>query len=190
MNLKCLILFFAFSIFVPCILMGQENIADHKINIEIPEVALLGLISDGSADINFIATTPEEAGNSVSFDNVAQTKSIWINYSSIVSNDVPDRKIIATVQGEIPDGVQLLVKASEATGIGGGKLGHSVGTVKLSNEPTDVIVDIGSCYTGKGANNGHYLTYQLNFDPTSDKYSQLIQKLVSFNVVYTLTDRN
>jgi hypothetical protein len=148
------------------------------------------LISDGSPDVNFIASSPEEAGNSVTFENVRQTKKIWINYSSIVSGNVPARKIVAAVQGEIPAGVQLTVNASDAIGIGNGKLGHPVGTVRLSNEPTDVIVDIGSCYTGKGVNNGHYLSYQLNFNPTSEKYSQLAQELVSFNVVYTLTDLN
>jgi len=170
--------------------MGQSNAANHKINIEIPEVAMLGLIADGSQEVNFMASSPEEAGNSVTFADNQNNRDIWINYSSIVSGEVPARKIVAMVQGEIPAGVQLKVKASEATGNGNGKLGHPVGTVRLSNEPNDVIVDIGSCYTGKGINNGHYLTYQLDFNPASEKYAQLIREKMSFNVIYTLTDRN
>lgn len=190
MDLKGTILIFALMLYFPCFIMGQGSAADHKVNIEIPKVALLGLVSDGSTDINFIASSPDEAGNSVSFADVRQSNNIWINYSSIVSGNVPARKVVASVQGEMPAGVQLAVQASNATGTGNGKLGHPVGLVKLSSEPKDVIVDIGSCYTGRGLSNGHYLTYQLNFDPTSKKYSQLALEQVSFNVVYTLTDRN
>ena len=190
MNLKGAIIILVLLLTFPCFIMGQSNAADHKVNIEVPEVALLGLISDGSSDISFIASSSGEAGNSVSFADMKQSKNIWINYSSIVSDNVPARKVVASVQGEMPAGMELMVQASRASGAGSGKLGQPVGMVKLSNEPTDVIVDIGSCFTGRGLNNGHYLSYQLNFDPTSEEYSQLMVQPVSFNVVYTLTDRN
>ncbi|HKL34590.1 MAG TPA: hypothetical protein VJ919_18765, partial [Tangfeifania sp.] len=62
--------------------------------------------------------------------------------------------------------------------------------VVLSNQPSDVIVDIGSCYTGKGINNGHYLTYKLEKDKSSESYAMLNQQNTSVNVVYTLTDYN
>ena len=190
MNLKSSILIPVLLLLIPMVTMGQANSADHKVNVEIPEIALLGLIADGSPEVNFMATSPEQAGNAVTFADKQNRKNIWVNYSSIVSREMPTRKIVAVVQGDIPAGVQLMVKASEATGNGNGKLGHPVGTVKLSNEPTDVIVDIGSCYTGKGVNNGHFLTYQLDFNPASKKYAQLIREKMSFNVIYTLTDRN
>ena len=188
--MKNSILIFIVLSLAPILIMGQGNSADHKISIEIPEVALLGLVSGGSTDVGFVSYSPDEAGNSVTFADSQKDKEIWINYSSIVSDNSQNRKIVAVVQGDIPAGMQLMVRASEAEGKGSGNLGHPLGVVKLSNEPTDIIVDIGSCFTGKGISNGHYLTYQLNFAPNSEQYSQLVQEQKSFNVIYTLTDRN
>lgn len=168
---------------------AQDNPATHKINVRIPEVALLGLVSETQTEINLNTTTPAEAGNAVNFSNVTNNQ-IWINYSSIISEATPKRKVIAMVQGEMPDGITLKVEASRVTGSGKGRLGKPAGEVTLTNQPTDVIVDIGSCYTGKGVNNGHYLTYRLDKDKADRNYAQLARQQSSVNVVYTLTDYN
>lgn len=168
---------------------AQDNSATHEINVRIPEVALLGLVSETQAEINLNTTTPTEAGNAVNFSN-ATNNQIWINYSSIISEATPKRKVIAMIQGEIPDGIKLKVEASGATGSGKGRLGKPSGEVTLSNQPTDIIVDIGSCYTGKGINNGHYLTYKLEKEESKENYAQLAQQQSSVNVIYTLTDDN
>lgn len=168
---------------------AQDNTSTHKINVLIPKVALLGLVSETQTEINLNTTTPAEAGNAVNFSN-ATNNQIWINYSSIISEATPKRKVIAMVQGEIPDGIKLKVEASGATGSGKGRLGKPAGEVTLSNQPTDVIVDIGSCYTGKGINNGHYLTYKLEKEESKENYARLAQQQSSVNVIYTLTDDN
>lgn len=167
----------------------NENTATHDLNVVIPEVALLGVVSESQTDIALNAAVPTEAGNAVDFSDATNNR-VWINYSSIISESTPKRKVIAMVQGEMPQGVKLVVKASDYSGSGKGKLGKPAGEVVLSNQPSDVIVDIGSCYTGKGVNQGHYLTYKLEKDDASESYAMLNQQNTSVNVVYTLTDYN
>lgn len=168
---------------------AQENSASHKIGVQLPEVALLGLVSENQGDISFGASAPNEAGSSVGFPDTGE-KGVWINYSSVVSQAAPKRKVIAMIQGEVPNWIKLKVEASEYSGSGKGKLGKSTGVVTLSNQPTDVIVDIGSCYTGMGINNGHYLSYNLDRNISSENYATLSEMQTSVNVVYTLTDDN
>ncbi len=90
----------------------------------------------------------------------------------------------------MPEGVQLVVEASEAEGSGKGKLGRPNGIVTLSNQPTEIITDIGSCYTGKGVNNGHYLSYKIKYNESANSYASLNTGPTSVQVVYTLTDNN
>jgi len=190
MNFKSAILLFIFVVFSTTWVLSQNNSAEHKINIEIPEVALLGLVSNGSSNVNIHLQSPVEAGNSIDFSNTHQNENIWVNYSSIIRDNNHRRKIVAFIQGEVPTGIQLKVVASEASGAGKGKLGTSLGTVALTSQPAEIITNIGSCYTGKGTSNGHYLSYKLEYDNSADNYAQLSQSETSFNVVYTLTDLN
>lgn len=183
-----ILVFFSFILSGLCC-SAQTNSVDHKVNIDIAEVALLGLVSESNTSIDINTTVPSEAGQSVDFD-VSSENRVWLNYSSIVSKSGLTRKIVATVNGEIPSGVVLKVKASEVVGNGKGKLGKPAGEVALSGSPTDVIVDIGSCYTGKGISNGHYLTYSLESDASSNELALLAQSHSSFDVVYTISDCN
>ncbi len=173
---------------IPAIVSAQNNSSDHKIDVAIPQVALLGLVSDNSTIINTLS--PIEAGNAVNLSENGQNNGIWINYSSVNRDNNHQRKVIAMVQGKLPNGIHLIVEASEAGGSGKGKLGNPVGNVTLSEQPSDVITEIGSCYTGKGVNNGHYLTYNLKLDKSEDYYAHLSSEQNSVNVIYTLTDQN
>jgi len=190
MNFSKHILLIIFVVLNSAFVYSQSNTSEHKVDIQIPEVALLGLVSNGSTNVNLQFAAPTEAGNTVNFSNNSQNEDLWINYSSIIKNKTHRRKIVAFIQGEMPQGMHLKVEASEATGSGKGSLGASVGSVALSNQPTEIITNIGSCYTGKGTSNGHYLTYKLEFDNSTEQYSQLAQAETSFNIVYTLTDLN
>lgn len=176
-------------VFFPLFGKGQNGQADHKINIEIPEVALLGLVSGESGGINLMAVAPDEAGNPIHLAEIQHNNGIWINYSSIIRTQNHRRKVVAVVQGEIPAGLRLIVEATEASG-GGGMLGKPVGRVYLTGEPAEVISDIGSCYTGKGTNNGHLLSYHLEADDNAEDFANLARNQTTLNVVYTLTDHN
>ncbi len=179
-----------FQVLVPILVIAQSNSANHKLAVEIQEVALIGLIVNEGEPIQLNTLSPTEAGNAVNFSPAVQTNKVWINYSSIVKNINHKRKVVAMVEGEIPEGVTIAVEASEAEGTGKGKLGHPAGLVFLSGEPKEVISDIGSCFTGKGARNGHSLSYLLTFDNTLKNMEKISKTSSGIHVIYTLTDYN
>ena len=186
MKQKAAILTLLFSsVYILC--FAQPSESNHKINIGIPEVALLGLVSENSTNINLPLAAPQEAGNPVQLSNISD-ENIWLNYSSIVTHVQHKRKIVAMVEGEIPSGIQVKVKASEAVGSGKGKKGEPTGEVTLTGEPSDIIVNIGSCFTGKGQQNGHYLSYELEIDESAGNYDHLALQNSSIQVIYTLTE--
>lgn len=187
--LSAIILFVNLIVFFPFSGEGQRRQADHKINIEIPEVALLGLVSEESGGINLMAAAPDEAGSPVNLAEIQNNQGIWINYSSIIRSQSHRRKVVAAVQGEIPEGLRLVVEAAEASG-GGGTLGKPAGKVYLSEEPAEVITNIGSCYTGKGASAGHLLSYRLEAVDNLNYFATGQQAQTTLQVVYTLTDHN
>lgn len=188
MDAKYLILALFLVIFSPVLVSSQNNSANHSVTCEIPELALLSLVSENEAGMNISAISPSEAGNSIEGLNIEHHK-VWVNYSSIMKGGVNHtRKIEATIEGEVPENIQIFVKASQPSGAGKGKLGVSSGLIALSNQPAEIINNIGSCYTGKGINNGHYLTYEVKFDKSSEKYAQIARSATSINVLYTLTD--
>lgn len=169
-------------------LFSQNNEASHQIVIEVKEIAVLALSSNNPNNVTFQPFTNQEAGSSLIFKGEQTNNSIWLNYSSIKQSEMHRRTVTAYIQGEVPDGLNLIVTAMPAQGSGNGKLGESVGTTLLGDQPTEVITDIGSCYTGKGASNGHNLVYNLEVDESLLTYSNLKQEDLTFNVVYTLSD--
>lgn len=190
MKLKVIILTIIFIGCLSLVNTAQNSNSDsHNLNITIPEVALLSIVSDSETNIELNTNAPNEAGSEIDFNNTSNNR-IWINYSSIISKTTPRRKVVAMVQGDIPVGVRLKVEASDYSGSGKGRLGKPAGEVELSNQPSDIILDIGSCYTGKGSKNGHYLTYKLEKNESANSYAMISQQETSLNVVYTLTDYN
>ncbi len=169
---------------------GQNNQTNHKVIFEIPEVALIGLVSNGDNHINLIASAPNEAGSRIELAKVKQNKEVWLNYSSIINSHSHRRKVVAVLQGELPQGLRLTVKASPAAGRGKGKLGSPSDRINLNTEPTEIISDIGSCYTGMGPNNGHLLSYRLERDDSDEAVANLSENQISLNVIYTLSDNN
>ena len=189
MNLKAVPLVVIFLLCMPLIVYSQGMEAQHKVNVAIPQVALLDLVSETPANGNFSSSSSAEARDIVRFQDSEKT-GIWVNYSSIVRNQNHRRKVVAMVQGEIPEGMKLKVKASGFSGSGKGRMGEPEGEITLSHQPSDIIVDIGSCYTGTGVNNGHHLTYTIEQKGQPSGYAQLPQEQTFVNVVYTLTDYN
>lgn len=167
--------------------IGSDKDVVHKASVVIPDVALLALQYEGSTGIDLNGISPSSAASTVEFAKDTKV-GVWLNYSSICRKN-QKRKVTATVVGEIPEGVILKLKAEDSVGNGNGELGKANGTVILSGSPTDVISGIGSCYTGRGVSNGHFLSYQIEISE-----DQLFQnpenKVASVNVVYTLTDDN
>ena len=141
---------------------GQNSIS-HEVSVKMPEVALLRLESTGSPNIDFELKAPLEAGHPLDISELRISK-YWLNYSSVHPANLPDRKVYATLSGNLPPGTVLFVEASPYSGKGQGKKGSSSGRKILSGQPVEIINGIGTCFTGKGINQGHLLTYSLELD--------------------------
>lgn len=160
---------------------------DHTVAISIPEVAILDL--EGKTSISLNVEAPKEAGEAVDFSN-ATDKSIWVNYSSIVSTSEPSRVVTAKISNNsVPDGMLLKVTAAADAGNGDGTMGTSAGEVTLNSSDQKVITGIGSCYTADGANNGHNLKYALELDPNAGSYSDIdFDQDVTLTITYTISN--
>lgn len=160
---------------------------EAPIRVELSEMALIELLPDESAII-FNIISPTSAGNpptlglSQSSDNVK-----WLNYTSALSNFNKSRKIIVQItDGKLPNGIELKVEASSYTGTGKGTHGTSQGNIILTRQPSLLISGIKGCYTGRGINQGHKLTYTAEInDPmkiTPDEESDI-------EITYTIADQ-
>ena len=169
-------------------LSAQENVGSHKINLQIPEVALINIYSNSAISLG--NTTVIEAGNPLNFEDT--NNSVWINYSSIIgSQSQPSRDIsIRISEGSIPAGVKLYVKVAEDMGAGAGTMGKPIKTTQeLTENPLTIITDIGSAYTGAGANKGNNVQYSLKLSDAPNAYANLDSDQSNTLVInYTLTD--
>jgi len=163
-----------------------QSSQSHQVRIVIPKVALIDMESAGSSAVVLSLDKPNEAGHGL--QAAAQNSSgYWVNYSSVLASGQPERKVMASLSGNIPEGVKVLLVASPYSGEGKGKNGIPSGKKILSGEPTEIISNIGSCYTGNGVNNGHLLTFSLEVD--EGKYEAIRHgDFENLRVTYTLTE--
>ena len=187
MKCRIAISFFLIGFLVANFCPARDKEASHKARVVIPEVALIALQFEGTSALDMVGNAPDMAGDQVSLKSANSSK-VWLNYSSVVAKD-QKRKVTATVVGEVPEGVILRLTAMEITGQGRGEMGRSNGKLTLSNNPTDIISGIGSCYTGEGIQNGHLLSYEVEIDP-DQLYQNNPAQEATLSVVYTLTDDN
>lgn len=163
------------------------NTTGHKACITIPKVALLSIHSDFTDGTEFYSTAPNSAGGSIQF-NQPNRSGNWINYSSVI-NRYQYRKITAKITGEVPQGLIIKLNVSECRGKSMGEVGQGHRSVKLSNNPTEIISGIGSGYTGNGVENGHHVLYDIEVN-NKDFYTNSPKNNTSVYVVFTLTDDN
>lgn len=178
--------FFAANVHVKA---QDTNTDNHTIGITIPEVALLDIEPASSKNITLAFTAPTEAG--LPLVAPAPNNTLWLNYSSIQSTAHPLRNVTVKLNALVP-GVDIKVTAAVATGSGGGTRGTPSAQLILSAADQAIISGIGSAYTGDGANNGHNLTYALNFGGgvgSVAAYGDLAAKAnVVATVTYTISD--
>ena len=172
----------------------DTNEASHTVTINIDEVALLDLEATDGTAIILKGTAPTEAGEAVTFGADATNATIWINYSSIVgSTTEPTRNVTVKItDGIIPAGLKLTVLAAADAGNGAGNVGVATSTATTLDDATDqeIISGVGSAYTGDGANSGHKLTYELDYetDAATDYGSLDFDKSDVLTITYTLSD--
>lgn len=172
-------------VFLSHTVFSQWEESQINVFLSIPEIALIDIESLSTNDVKFMVVPTGESGENPEIMETSN-KTLWINYSSALSNSNSTRSIVAEIsQGQLPDGILMFLEASEYSGAGGGQVGHPAEKIDLSNQPRPIITEIGSCYTGDGVNNGHLLTFSLE---VSD-YSRIHAVDESaFTVLYTITD--
>ncbi|MDO9510277.1 MAG: hypothetical protein Q7J34_00835 [Bacteroidales bacterium] len=177
-RLAIILVFSCFSV----LLNAQSNKDSHSLGLSIPEIALLDIEPSGGNSVTMaFPFNGIDAGQSIiqSVDN----SDSWINITSIVQA-TKTRKVTVEMNGDLPDGTFLKVSAKDYSGKGEGTHGQVISQIILSNEPQDLIANIGSCYTGNGIGNGYNLHY--SWQQNSIQYNQLKDQTSYVSVIYTL----
>ncbi|MBB3836295.1 hypothetical protein FHS57_000277 [Runella defluvii] len=167
---------------------APNNTKNHPVTVTVPDVALLALASSGSTNFTLALNAPTQAGEPLTAPSTSS--SIWLNYSSTVaSSGETSRSISAQItSGYVPSGTDLTVAVSQDNGGGAGQVGTrvSIDPIPITSTLSPIITNIGSCYTGKGTNRGHQLTFTLAILPGS--YSTIRYGSNTVQVTYTLSD--
>ncbi|GAB3165452.1 hypothetical protein [Telluribacter humicola] len=175
---------------VGCRAQAQDrNSSSHTFAIVIPEVAILDIESSSPQAIMLQVAAPTEAGDALTFGQT--NRNLWLNYSSIVGAATrTSRKVTAQIaSGTVPDGITINLAATTATGSGGGKLGQPVtGGIMLNASAQDLIVGIGSSYTGNGPANGHQLIYTIQSNGAEAYQKLRFDQSTTLGILYTITD--
>ncbi len=163
---------------------------DHTVSIDIPEVALLSIYKSTNTHALDIISHINEAGEDLTF--FTPQNEIWINYTSIIgSRTEPSRSVFMQItDGNVPTGFDLVMTVSKDAGQGNGKMGIPMQTTIIStNQPKQVIDQIGSAYTGAGYSKGHQVIYAIqkntqypNFWLANNNSATALQ------ITYTLSD--
>lgn len=171
---------------IPFIARGQiENSSEMPLNLSIPPVSIINFAVDGDQVITYSYSVLEP-------NNVEQVitpntgDNTWLNYSSIVNPGATNYITVNISSGSLPADVSLRVLISEDLGFGSGSTGTPIGEITLSTYPQNIIVNIGSCFTGTGLNRGHRLNYIWD-NLESYNYSYNYENGEAIVVTYTIT---
>jgi hypothetical protein len=180
--ISLVVLFFSFSTIVPA---QNNNKAEMSITLKIPAIALIDFVVDGSQTItySYSYSTPNQVEQIITPTTSDNT---WLNYSSIVIDDLTNYITVHISSGSLPADVSLNVLIGNDVGAGDGIIGTSIGQIILSTFPQNIITNIGSCYTGRGIYKGHQLTYTWE-NPDSYNYSLNYENGNAIAVTYTIT---
>ena len=165
----------------------DSNEASHKVKVQIPQYALIGLST--TDDIVLSPEAPTEAGMDLDFtgENISDA-SKWLNYSYLGSGGATSISVKMQKDGDaLPEGIGIGLKIGQCS-TGKGQTGDVANPKEIDLDGSTMIInDIKSCYTGTGEGKGHQLTYTLKKTGEID-YERLAAKSYSVNIVYTITD--
>lgn len=159
--------------------------SEQSLILGIPVVSLINFAVNDNQVITYSYSSNEP--NNVEQIITPNTKdNTWLNYSSIVNSGSTNYITVSISSGSLPADVSLKVIISEDVGMGSGLVGTPVGEITLTSYPQNIIVNIGSCFTGYGINKGHRLTYVWE-NPESYNYSNSYENGEPIAVTYTIT---
>ncbi len=156
----------------------KKNTTSMPVLLSIPKISQIEL--SGSDKIVYVQGNGAEQYIKPSTQNKT-----WLNYSSIVDENSSNTISVSLSANNLPPGLAIRLLVSESSGIGLGKPGKPTGPVYLSPFPQNIVIDIGTCFTGKGEKNGHQLTYVwewLNNDSEMPPITEDIEIAVTFTI--------
>ncbi len=164
-----------------------QNGSTSEVNFDfsIPAVSLLNFAVEDEQMITYTYSA-QEPNNIEQIITPTTGDKTWLNYSSIVNPGTSCYITVNISSGSLPADVSLKVLISEDMGLGSGSTGIPVGEITLSSYPQNIIVDIGSCFTGTGIHKGHQLTYVWD-NPEGYNYSYSYENGEPIAVTYTIS---
>ncbi|MBN2615936.1 MAG: hypothetical protein JXR71_09610 [Bacteroidales bacterium] len=165
--------------------LAQEgNQTTVTLELTIPPIALINFAVENNEVISHsFSLSSNQAEQLITKTNMDKT---WLNYSSIVRPGSTNYITANISSGALPSDVSLHVFVSPDAGKGAGALGTPIGNITLTNYPQNLIINIGSCYTGSGINKGCLLNYVWD-NPESYNYSIKYLHRKPISVTYTIT---
>lgn len=159
---------------------AQTDEAQHAINVEFTEVAVLEVI--GETEL-FVDWSEEDLEGLDQLDEVNLTdNALWLNYTTIAHNGVNYK--ITALCAQIPQGFELLLTAANPSETGGGTKGLAISTLPtplLQVTVLDVVHLIGSAYTGVGEGSGVAVDISIRKIDPGKSFSEINQSLFSLD---------
>ena len=157
----------------------SRNSTETALTVSIPAVALIDFEGSNHRIIFKSSNQVEQA------INPSTANSTWLNYSSIVQSGLSNYITVHISSGLLPPESSVNLLIADDVGAGSGKMGiASSAQITLSIYPQSIITDIGSCFTGRGIEKGHQLTYSWN---NIDDYSASRYSKTEFEITVTYT---
>jgi hypothetical protein len=163
----------------------NDNKVEISLMLSIPPVSLIDFVTANQQMITY-GFSMLEPNHVEQIIMPSTSDDTWLNYSSIVNPGATNYITANISTGSLPADVTLRVVISEDAGFGSGTTGTPIGEITLSSYPQNIIVNIGSCYTGSGINKGHRLTYIWD-NPESYNYNNNYENGQAIAVTYTIT---
>lgn len=158
----------------------NKNIVEMPIVFSIPAIALVDF-AGSDKKITFI---PGKGAEQIITPSTLDKT--WINYSSIIDGKSTNSISVQLTSGNLPADIRIKLDVGEDAGAGAGTMGKPIGQIDLSQYPREIITGIGSCYTGRGIQKGHQLTFSWEWLPPYNYEHTSIDSL-EISVMYTFT---
>lgn len=156
----------------------KSNTTEMTLTVSIPAIALIDF--EGN-DRLITFNSPNQVEQIITPATLNQT---WLNYSSIIERGMTNYITVHISSGSLPPESSIYLEIGEDVGAGGGNMGRPSTKIMLSRYPQNIITNIGSCYTGRGRDKGHQLTYLWN---NIEDYSKSLYSKNDYVVTVTYT---
>lgn len=172
------ILIFILTVIIAPTNSQDRNTTTNDVTLKVPSISLVDF---AGSEKSVSYGTGSGAQQIITPSTLNKT---WLNYSCISDGKSTNAISVNLSNDELPAEVQIKLTVGDDVGAGAGKLGTPVGTIILTPYPQDIVIGIGSCYTGKGPNKGHQLSYSWEYVDGVDESD--IESL-KIGVLYTIT---